>query len=104
MKVWKISEKSLEQFEECKLGYLWHVTQVHKIQIYHTRRVEDGSFAYPLDAYPPIGSDGITMESWCTSCTRCRGLKEVCDRCHGEVLAGIRIEDEERDVKKKNTI
>ena len=83
MKVWKFSEKSLEQFEECKLGYLRHVAQVHGIRVFE-------------------GGDGIVTNSWChVECARCRGLKEICDRCHGEALANCNRRSKEIDQRRE---
>ena len=76
VKVWKFSQQSLHQLEQCKLGYLQHVAHVHGIRVHNNE-----------------GVDGIIINSWCHEvCTRCRGLKEICDRRHGEVRANCNKE------------
>ena len=96
VEVWEFSQKPLHQFGECKLDCLWHVAHVHGVEVYGT-----GPKAKKGGVHPPIGADGVTMGY---TCTRCRGLKEICGRCHGEVLAGSKVRDAKWDAKRKQAL
>ena len=67
---------SLRDMKDAKLAYLKHLADVHGLMI-STVGLVQGPEA--------VETDGITMESWYRGCTRCKGLKDDCDRCHGAV-------------------